>query len=148
MTRFFRHRPALDTVLGLVAVVVASTWSVAVMHAVGGDADESQIAAVSGAQPSGPPVNFTYVVGDAVKQPRPFIALAFADCPKGQVVVGGGYWTNNSALRIVASNPTPDRTGWRVALSNQPPFTKIENAMVAPYAMCAKPGVPIVLPAP
>ncbi len=146
MTAVLRYRPALDTVIGLVAVIVASLWSVVVINAT--DAADTDRATVSNgvAEAPAPKVNFTYVVGNAVKLTSPFVKVAIAKCPAGQTVLGGGYWTNNAALRMVVSRPLDDTTGWAAGISNQPPFENIENAMVAAYAMCAKPGAPVVLP--
>ncbi len=140
MTRFRRIHLAPDTVLGLLALVVAAAWAFSNVQSMD---DGAADAAIAGA----PAPNVKYVFGATRTYDGPRISIGFVDCPKGQTAVAGGYWLNNSGVRVVRSRWTDELDGWEVAISNQPPFPRQEVDWI-PYAVCAKPGVPLILPKP
>lgn len=140
MTLIRRARLAPDTILGIVALLAAVAWAFSTIRPGSqGTAD----AAVS----SAPAPNVKYVFGDTATYTGSRIAIGFASCPDGQTVVGGGYWLSSSGVRVVRSRWTAGLDGWEVVISNQPPFPREEVSFI-PYAVCAKPGVPVVLPKP
>ncbi len=140
MTRIRRIHVAPDTILGLVALLAAAFWAVSNVRTGGSGTADAAVAAA-------PAPNVKYVFGATRTYSGPRIDLAWVDCPAGQTVIAGGYWLNHSGVRVVRSRWSAELDSWEVAISNQPPFPRQEVDWI-PYAVCAKPGVPLVLPKP
>src|SRR5207237_5738585 len=97
------------------SIIVAST--LAVLGA-GPLAD----AARTGAAPRHKQVTMIAVLGPSVDVPVGQFVKAFAFCPKGFFVTGGGAY--NGAVTEIASSPTKDLRGWFVDGTNHDPLPR------------------------
>lgn len=139
-SRVIHYRPAIDTIIGVTGLLVATGWSLSVISA-----SPVEPSPAAGAVPA---PSVTYVVGPVATLSSPFVKVATAACPAGDSVIGGGAFSNDATLRLVVSRPTLNHDGWQAAISNQVPFDTIKPARVSAYAVCAKPGVLVVIPEP
>lgn len=64
----------------------------------------------------------TPVLGSAVAVPIGQFVKAFAYCPKGYYVTGGGSY--NGAITEIASSPTKDLRGWFIDGTNNDPLKR------------------------
>lgn len=135
VSRVLGYRPAADTAVGAVALLIACAWSASVMQAT----------SIVSTGLHGARSNLSYVIGETGELDNPFVDTAVANCPAGESVIAGGAWTNNAALRVVVNAPSDDHRYWIAGVSNQVPFDTVD-AQFRAYAICAKPGVPVVAP--
>jgi hypothetical protein len=64
----------------------------------------------------------TPVLGSAVSVPVGVFVKAYAYCPKGYYVTGGGSY--NGAITEIASSPTKDLRGWFIDGTNNDPLKR------------------------
>jgi hypothetical protein len=85
-------------------------------------------------------VTVVAVLGRAAKVPYGKFVKAYAYCPKGYYVTGGGAYAG--AITEIVSSPTPDLRGWFVDGTNMDPKTTFTHRA---DAVCAKgsPTVPL-----
>jgi hypothetical protein len=76
----------------------------------------------------------TPVLGSAVEVPVGKFVKAFAYCPKGYYVTGGGAY--NGAITEIASSPTKDLRGWFIDGTNNDPLGRTFQHRAV--AVCAK----------
>lgn len=76
-------------------------------------------AAGNGSARPRPAVTVIAVLGRPANVPPGKFVKAFAFCPKGYYVTGGGAY--NGAITEIASSPTPDLRGWFVDGTNTDP---------------------------
>jgi len=79
------------------------------------------------------PDKISYVLGPDVKVGATGSKNAYAYCPDGSVITGGGYSSLLAGIAFSAS--TPDRTGWHVIAFNQSGTPTTFNA----FAVCVSP---------
>jgi hypothetical protein len=111
----------------LIAIVIASSLVLLGASSLAGatGSASSKLTKVPSAVPVlGPPVNVP--VGQFVQ--------AFAYCPKGYYVTGGGAY--NGAVTEIASSPTKDLRGWFVDGTNNDPMGRTFQHRAV--AVCAK----------
>jgi hypothetical protein len=85
---------------------------------------------------STPAVVVTSVLGPETPVPPGAFVKAFAHCPRGYVVTGGGAY--NGAITEVASGPTSDKRAWFVDGTNNDPQKRTFDH--AADAVCMKGG--------
>jgi hypothetical protein len=78
-------------------------------------------------------VSVVAVIGPAVKVPPGKFAKAFAYCPKGYYVAGGGSYSG--AITEIVSSPTSDLRGWFVDGTNNDAKTTFSHRA---DAVCVK----------
>jgi hypothetical protein len=79
------------------------------------------------------------VLGPAVPVPVGQFVKAFAYCPKGYYVTGGGAY--NGAITEIASSPTKDLRGWFVDGTNNDPMSRTFQHRAD--AVCVKGNPPL-----
>jgi hypothetical protein len=79
------------------------------------------------------------VLGPAVNVPPGQFVKAFAYCPRGYYVTGGGAY--NGAITEIVSSPTKDLRGWFVDGTNDDPLKRTFQHRAD--AVCAKGGPPL-----
>jgi hypothetical protein len=114
----------------LISVVVASGLAILGASSLAGAASSSS------PRPSKPAAVIP-VLGSAVSVPVGQFVKAFAYCPKGYFVTGGGAY--NGAISEIASSPTKDLRGWFVDGTNSDPLKRTFQHRAV--AVCTK-GTP------
>jgi hypothetical protein len=76
----------------------------------------------------------TPVLGTVIEVPFGQFVKAFAYCPKGYFVTGGGEY--NGAITEIASSPTKDLRGWFIDGTNNDPLKRTFQHRAV--AVCAK----------
>jgi len=95
----------------------------------------SSLAGASGSKPrSGKAPAVMPVLGPAVDVPVGQFVKAFAYCPKGYYVTGGGAY--NGAISEIASSPTKDLRGWFVDGTNSDSLSRTFQHRAV--AVCAR----------
>jgi hypothetical protein len=79
--------------------------------------------------------NIQIVVGPQVEVPTDGAREAFADCPAGTIITGGGYDSEIFEMRVVDSHPTNARQ-WIVTGFNE---GGASDAVLEAYALCMGP---------
>ena len=101
--------------LKLMGVLVVSAAAVLGASALAG-------AAGTGTTHQSKPAAVVPVLGSPVSVPKEQFVKAYAYCPKGYVVTGGGSY--NGAITEIASSPTKDLRGWFVDGTNNDPLNR------------------------
>jgi hypothetical protein len=78
------------------------------------------------------------VLGPSVAVPAGQFRKAYAFCPKGYYVTGGGAY--NGAITEIASSPTPNLRGWFVDGTNTDPLKRTFHHRAD--AVCIKSNIP------
>jgi hypothetical protein len=97
----------------------------------------AEVAAV----PSHNAVTVVAVLGPSVAVPAGQFRRAYAFCPSGYYVTGGGVY--NGAITEIASSPTPNLRGWFVDGMNTDPAKRTFHHRVAAVCVKGSPTVPI-----
>lgn len=86
-------------------------------------------------------VTVVAVLGPSVAVPAGQFGKAYAFCPKGYFVTGGGVY--NGAITEIASSPTPNLRGWFVEGMNNDPAKRTFHHRADAVCVKGSPAVPI-----
>lgn len=96
--------------------------------------------AETAAAPRTPTPTLVAVLGPSVAVPASQFRKAYAFCPAGYYVTGGGVY--NGAITEIASSPTPNLRGWFVDGTNNDPQKRTFHHRVV--ALCMRGNAPLV----